>query len=55
MKKSVTQIYVDCCLQNKIHLQSMSPEVFLALGGIDRITFDSALEISHNDMFPFGI
>ena len=33
----------------------MSPEVFLALGGIDRITFDSALEISHNDMFPFAI
>ena len=54
-KKSVTQIYFDCCLQNKIHLQSMSPEVFLALGGIDRITFDSALEISHNDMFPFAI
>lgn len=33
----------------------MSPEVFLALGGIDRKTFDSAVEILHNDMFPFCI
>lgn len=28
----------------------MSPEVFLALGGTDRITFDSTWEISHKAM-----
>lgn len=33
----------------------MSPEVFLALGGIDRRTFDSVLEISRKGMFPFCI
>lgn len=32
----------------------MSPEVFLALGGSDRVTFDSALEISHKAMFLFA-
>lgn len=32
----------------------MLPEVFLAMGGIDGITFDSGLEISHKDMFPFA-